>query len=253
MEKLFSAAQRRVRMIARLIAETLVKDAFLNLHGEIRDHCQHEARVRRGGKWVAVNPASWSARNDMTIEVGLGSGGREQEIMALKDLIGMQMSAVEGQAAGMIKLPLVTEQQLYNSARRYSERIGMKAPELFWQDPEEVAQQMAAAGSQEEQPDPEMMKVQADAAAAEQKIKLMREEAAAKLELRKQEAEAEMQLEERLAVMRAQLEERLALQKMRSEVMLAREKQQLEAQMGVINGAQQAAMSGYRPGGDLDK
>ena len=124
MEKLFSAAQRRVRMIARLIAETLIKDAFLNLHGVIRDHCTHEMRVRLGNKWVAVSPASWIARNDMTIELGLGSGGKEAEVIALQTLIGMQMEAVKGQAEGMIDVPLVSSEQLYNSATRFTQRIG---------------------------------------------------------------------------------------------------------------------------------
>lgn len=267
MEKLFSAAQRRVRMIARLIAETLVKDAFLNLHGEIRDHCQHEMRVRRGGKWVAVNPASWSARNDMTIEVGLGSGGREQEIMALKDLIGMQMAAVEGQAAGMIKIPLVTEQQLYNSARRYSERIGLKAPELFWQDPEEVMQQMAAAGPQEEQPDPEMMKVQAEMEMAKAKLQMQAEEAQQRMQLDKQRAEfdaqlqaAKVQAEQQAQREKAQLEAQLAREKAQFEAQMARERMKFEARLkadaNVMNASakmSEQTLPTNRPGGDLDK
>jgi hypothetical protein len=274
MEKLFSAAQRRVRMIARLIAETLVKEAFLNLHGEIRDHCQHEQRVRRGGKWVAVNPASWSARNVMTIEVGLGSGGREQEIVALQQLIGMQMQAVEGQAAGMIKIPLVTETQLYNSARRFAERIGMKAPELFWQDPEQIKQQMEAAGPQEPPPDPEMMKVQAEmelakaklelqAAEAEQKIKIMQAEAdahvkiaAAKIRADDESTRAKAKLEADLARDKAGFEAEMAREKMAMELTLAREKMAMDAEIGLMNGAMKAeaaVVSSYRPGGDLDK
>lgn len=201
MEKLFSAAQRRVRMIARIIAETLVKDAYVILHGEIRDHCQHEQRVRRGGKWVAVNPASWSARNDMTIEVGLGSGGREQEIVALQSLIGMQTQALEGQAAGIIKLPIVTEDQVYNAARRYAERIGMKAPELFFQDPAVVREQMAQQPPQEEGPSPEEQEVQG-------KLKLQAAELQGKQELSKAEIDGKLQLYDAEARLKLQLREK---------------------------------------------
>jgi hypothetical protein len=71
---LLSAAQKRTRMIARVLAETLIKPLFLGLHACIRENSQATSEAQLLGKWVPVDPTKWAERNAMTVEVGLGRG-----------------------------------------------------------------------------------------------------------------------------------------------------------------------------------
>ena len=62
---LMSAAQRRVRMIARILAETCVKELYLGLHALIREHAEAARVAMLNGAWVTIDPTSWGTRNAM--------------------------------------------------------------------------------------------------------------------------------------------------------------------------------------------
>lgn len=76
--QVFSASQMRIKLIARIMAEG-VRDIFALLHGTIRKHGQRQETVRLRNSWVEVNPRNWKTRDDMTINVGLGAGGKAQQ------------------------------------------------------------------------------------------------------------------------------------------------------------------------------
>jgi hypothetical protein len=73
--QVFSASQMRIKLIARIMAEG-VRDIFALLHGTIRKHGQQQQTMRLRNAWINVDPRDWKARDDMTINVGLGSGGK---------------------------------------------------------------------------------------------------------------------------------------------------------------------------------
>jgi hypothetical protein len=73
--QVFSASQMRIKLIARIMAEG-VRDIFALLHGTIRKHGQQLETVRLRNAWINVDPRGWKTRDDMTINVGLGSGGK---------------------------------------------------------------------------------------------------------------------------------------------------------------------------------
>src|SRR6185312_14037862 len=99
---LLSAAQKRTRMIARVLAETLVKPLFLGLHAEIRENASSTKIAQLLGKWVPVDPTKWAERNAMTVEVGLGAAGKDAEIAAMSQIIGLQKAIVEGGGYGKL-------------------------------------------------------------------------------------------------------------------------------------------------------
>jgi len=158
---LMGMAQKRVRMIARVLAETLVKDWYLNIHALSRTHNTRSEKIRLNGKPpVDIDPSTFGNRADMVIEVGVGSGGKDMELVVMEKMLEFQQQvvAIQGGLAG----PLVTGENAFNLLKRFTERAGFKAPEQFWSNP-------AEAPPQEPQPDPEMLKLQADAKAAEAK------------------------------------------------------------------------------------
>lgn len=190
MAKLFLAAQRRTRMIARLFAETGVKDLFLGVHAMLRKHAQAAAKVRLRGKWVEVDPTQWGERNDMTIEVGLGAAGREQDQVAANLILQAQERLVQAQG-GMVG-PYVKPENLNNALQLLVRSTGKKSPELYFSDPTE-------AEPQPPKPDPE-------AAKAEAQMQAKAAESQAKLQLQAQEGQAKLALQERQMQMQFELD-----------------------------------------------
>lgn len=268
---LLSAAQKRTRMICRVFAETGIKDMFLILHRVIRENADRAETIRLRNKWVELDPSSWGIRNDMSVMVGVGSGGREQRMFqfqkgyeSLQGLIAMQ-----GGANG----PLVTQENVYNFMRDALEQgLEFRSADAYLSNPEDQP-------PQEPQQDPAIAEAEAKMALEQQKIEAQRErdaaqietqrlkaeadietermKASAALELERERAEMQMQVEREKAAMQAQLarekaefEAQLARDKAATEAQLARERAALDAELTM---ARDQAMSRNRPGGDLDK
>ena len=107
--QMFNAAQAKMKMIARIFAETGIRDLFALLHAVVRKHGSQPQTARLRNQWITVDPRDWKARNDMTINVGLGTGTKTEQLAHLNMVIGAQEKAI---AAG-----LVSPKNLYNSAR----------------------------------------------------------------------------------------------------------------------------------------
>ena len=152
---LLSAAQKRTRMIARVLAETLVKPLFLGLHSVIRENAKSTTVSRLLGKWVPVDPTKWGERLAMTVEVGLGASGKDAEIAAMMQIQNLQKAIVEGGGAGT----LVTPENIFKSATDMAKKLGVKQPEEYFTDPNSPEAQQASA-QKSQQPNPEVMMVQ---------------------------------------------------------------------------------------------
>lgn len=220
-------SQKRVRLIIRTFAETGVKDLYLGVHALLREHSTQDKTIRLRNQWVAVSPASWSPRNDMTIEVGRGASDADFEVMMAEKLIGLQ-----AEAFGQGLTDLVTPKNLYNSAIRLTEKLGYKNAEAYWSDPEK-------APPKPPQPDPKVMEIQAKAQADQAKMagemQLKQQGAAADMELAKYKADLEMQMKREIASEELALKREIAL----AELQLKRE----QAAMNAAIGAQQSQSS----------
>lgn len=181
---LATAAQKRTKLMARLFAETGIKDLYLGLHALLRRIGGMTDTIRLNGKWENIDPTSWGQRNDMTAEVGVGSGGRAQDLAMMSALIEKQTQAVEMQG-GSANGPLVTEANLYASAIRFTQKIGIKNPESYWTDPANQQSQ------QPKPPSPEQIAAQSDAQVDQAKVQIDQ----GKLALEQQTAQAKTQTE----------------------------------------------------------
>jgi hypothetical protein len=128
--QMFNAAQAKVKLIARIFAETGIRDLFSLLHALVRKHGSQTQTVRLRNQWITVDPRDWRARNDMTINVGLGTGGKTEQLAHLMSLIGLQKQAL---AAG--KSNLVSDDNLYNSAKEFTKLVGLKNVDRYFTDP----------------------------------------------------------------------------------------------------------------------
>ena len=125
--QMFNAAQAKVKLIARIFAETGIRDLFTLLHAVIRKHGGEPATVRLRNQWVTIDPRDWKERNDMTVNVGLGTGGKSEQLAHLNMIIAAQKEAI---AAGM-----VSPKNLYNSAKELTRLAGHKNVDTFFTPP----------------------------------------------------------------------------------------------------------------------
>ncbi|WP_354686678.1 hypothetical protein [Cupriavidus necator] len=128
--KIMGAGDRRMRMIARIFAETGVKDLFKLVLKIVCQHQDHEAVIKLRGEWVSFNPREWSDQMEATIEVGTDD---HVEMAAMwQQIIGMQAQAVQAGSS------LANEKNIFNSTMQLMKAMRVKGAERFWTDPDQA-------------------------------------------------------------------------------------------------------------------
>lgn len=181
-----SAASLKVELVARLLAEG-VKEIFTKIHGCLIRHQDEPMQFELSGKWVEVDPSSWRRRTKVSVNVGLGSGNREEMRTNLQML---------GQAqAGLAQLGLVGPKQAYATFKQMAEALGFNQPELYAMDPDspEYQQHMAQMASQPHPPDPMVQAAQIRAQTEVQKAQSADQREILKLQGQLQQAQADAQ------------------------------------------------------------
>lgn len=201
--------QARIRLICRIFAETGIKRLFLLMHRFILRHDRRGRVVRMRGKWVPVDPRQWKTRTDMTASVGLGTGTKDQQLGHLREILGLQLKALEMQ--GSPQGPMVTLGNVHATLKRLVELAGLKSADLYFSEPTPEA--LARMAQQPPRPDPRMVEAQARA-------QLDQHKAMAAMELDRMKLEAEMQL---------------ARERMAAEIQLKREEMQLRAMVAPVS------------------
>jgi len=137
---ILSQAQMRVELIARIFAETGVKDMFLKMFELIVKHQDKERIIKIRNNFVPFRPMEWRNRCNISISVGLGTGSRDQQLSILNNILQTQLKALElqGSAAG----PMVNLRNIYNTLSKIVENAGLKNPNSFFTDPDVGMQNM---------------------------------------------------------------------------------------------------------------
>lgn len=228
------AAAQRVELIGRIFGGR-VKALVEGILGLVRRHQQQARVIQVTGKWVPMDPRQWRSKLDVSVDVGLGTGNRDQIIQHLMTILQIQNGMVQLQKG--INGPLVYAQNVYDVAEKLTENAGFK--ESFFANPSEPPP--PGAQPQQPQPDPEMAKAQAqmqiaaqkaqtDAALndrkAQQQMTIDQEKARQEMVLAEQQMQHRMQLEQRDADNRFVLEQ----QKLQNEMELARMRTAAEIQ-----------------------
>jgi hypothetical protein len=177
----------KLELIARIFAETGVKSLFkgiLHLLGKYQDQAKI---VRMRGKFVTFDPRTWANEYDVSVNVGLGSGDREQKLAMLNMVSQKQEQII--QAYGPSN-PLVSVAQYRDTLARMIEAAGFKDASAFLN---EISPEQNDALSQPQPPTPD-----AQAEVAQMLAEVEREKTqaksqidAAKLDLERQTLEAE--------------------------------------------------------------
>jgi hypothetical protein len=137
---ILSQAQMRVELIARIFAETGVKDMFLKMFELVVKHQDKERIIKIRNNFVPFRPMEWRNRCNISISVGLGTGSRDQQLAILNNILQTQLKGLElqGSAVG----PMVNLRNIYNTLSKIVENAGLKNPNAFFTDPDVGMQNM---------------------------------------------------------------------------------------------------------------
>jgi hypothetical protein len=140
MNQVLTQSQMRMELIARIFAETGVKDLALKIFELVCKYQNKEKIVRIRGKYVPMRPYEWKDRVNVTVHVGLGSGSKEQQLIMVNAILERQMQAINLQQN--VYGPMVNLRNIYNSLKKLVENAGMNSVEPFFMDPDVGASQM---------------------------------------------------------------------------------------------------------------
>lgn len=177
----------KLELIARIFAETGVKSLFkgiLHLLGKYQDTAKI---IRMRGKFVTFDPRTWTNEYDVSINVGLGSGDREQKLAMLQMILAKQEQILTQFGPSN---PLVSVAQYRDTLARLIESAGFKDANAFLN---EIPPELNAQLSQPQPPSPDQQ-AEATKIFAEverEKTQAKAEIEAAKLQLERQSLEAE--------------------------------------------------------------
>jgi hypothetical protein len=200
------SAMQRVELIARIFAETGVKDLFRNIYALIQRYEDRQKMFYLNGKFVPIDVSKWKDKLNCTVNVGVGSGSQQSKMQTMSSIMTILGTLVQQGAMGS----LVTPKNLYNAIGEYIAQAGYKNTDQFISNPdmmppkppaeptldEKVAAQKAQVELQKLQLQAKELEIETQIKA--QELRLKEEEAAVDLAIKQQELElkkAELALE----------------------------------------------------------
>ena len=138
--QILTQSQMRMELIARVFAETGVKDLAKKIFEYVCKYQQKEKIVRIRGKFVPMRPYEWRDRMNITVAVGLGTGSKEQQLILLNAILERQLQAVNLQQN--VFGPVVNVKNIYHTLRKLVENAGLGNVEPYFMDPDVGQAQM---------------------------------------------------------------------------------------------------------------
>ena len=222
MQMIMNASQKRMKLMARIIAEALVAPMFRGIFKTLTDFGMESISYRLNGKFVSYDPQAWRDQYDMTINVGIGTGDVQQQSVFLMQMAQAQAMAMQSPLAGK----LVTPKNLYNLQARLVENAGFKNPGEFWTDPESLPPEPP----KQPPPDPKVMVEQA-------KLQNDQQKSQALMQLDTQKTQAQMQADQQRFEMQLQFDAQQAELKRQHEMELEAMRLQAKQQDNAFNAA----------------
>jgi predicted GNAT family acetyltransferase len=217
-----SAAAGKIEMVARIFAETGVKDLFEKILHLLCKYQDKARIIRLRGEYVSIDPREWVNGFDISINVGLGTGNKQEQMAMVAVVLQKQEQILQTQG---FNNPLVNLTQYRETLGRFIEAAGYKdSSEFFKEIPPELEQQIANPQPQQAPVDPA---VQAYMAQAQAQMQIDQAKAQQEMQLGQQKAEADIMLQQA----KAQAEIQLKREKAQADLELKTAEFQAEAQL----------------------
>jgi hypothetical protein len=223
-----SSAQQHIEMIARIFAETGMKQLYKIVLHLITTHQDQPRMIRLANQFVPIDPRAWNANMDVSINVALGRGTDTERMMMLRQIGEMQKEAMA--TMGAVN-PLTDMQKLSNTLKAMTELAGFKDTSQFWSDPSQFQ-----APPQDDKPDineqliqVQIQQIQADIQKKAAELQLGREKMFMEDDRKRDELEAELYV--KAEELQAKYGTQLNVEKIRSDMAINREVMKAQADL----------------------
>lgn len=227
-----NAAQQHIELIARIFAETGMKQLYKLVLHLITTHQDAPRMIRLRNEFVPIDPAAWNANMDVNINVALGRGSDTERMMMLRQIGEMQKEAMTTMGG---QNPLTDISKLSNTLKAMTELAGFKDTSMFWSDPSQFV-----PPPKDDKPDinemliqVQIQQIQADIQKKAAELQLEREKMMMDDDRKRDELDAELFV--KAEEMKAKYGTALNVEKIRADMAINREV--MKAQGDVIKGA----------------
>lgn len=217
--QIVNRADMRLDLIARNFADGF-RELFRLMLKLCSQYQQTEDMVKLRGKWVPVSPREWRRGFNATINVGLGTGSKDQLVQQL-------MMISQQQTLGL-QIGTATPKNVYETQAQLTKAVGFKSPDKFFVDPSTQPPKPPPPDPAQIQAQVETMKAQLKAQTDQQskaaELQLERERMAMQAEVDRNRQEAEAQQQQ----LKMSMERELEQFKIQAQMQLAELKARLE-------------------------
>jgi hypothetical protein len=182
-------ADMRLDLISRNFAEGFT-ELFKLVLKLICQHQDKKAQVRLSNGWVDIDPREWRNQFDVSINVGIGLGNKDQKVNHLMALLAQQEK--------VFPLGIANPQGIYQSSSELARLLGFKNGDKFFSDP---AKNPPAPPPP---PDPAQMQMQAEQQKTQMQMQASKEKHMMEMQMRERELQQEAMLRERELQLEAQ-------------------------------------------------
>ncbi len=131
------ASQQRIELIARVFAETGIKQIFKLIVMLASKHQSDARQIRVVGEPMEINPSAWRHNLDCRIDIGLGAGDRQEKIVNLNQILTIQQQLMQ------LGLPLTDPEKIFATLDRLCVETGLKDGHVYFVDPTKPKDQLA--------------------------------------------------------------------------------------------------------------
>jgi len=209
-----TAAQGKLELVARIFADTGVSSLFKGILQLVCKYQQKERIIKIQSSYVPMNPREWSNEFNLTVNVGLGTGGKQEQLATMQMILAKQEQVI--QQYGLAN-PLVNLKQYRDTLAKFINMAGFKDDTQFLNEVTDE-QAMALAQQAAQTPKEEDSNTKAAAILAEverEKAQLKMQEQMAKLNLEREQMQLKAQKEAlELQQQRIEFEKEMALKQL---------------------------------------
>ena len=161
-DRQMTAGEQMGAMVARTIAETLIRSTFVLLHSVLRTQFPEPIALNRAGQWTQQSPQEWQARSRVNIKVGLSPAERSRKAASLVQTIQQQIGIFQQGGADII----VDVNGIHRAILDWSRAVDLDAAEKYWIDPDSPESQQAQQQQTQQQQQQQQQQLQVLAAQA---------------------------------------------------------------------------------------
>jgi hypothetical protein len=218
-------AQGKLELVARTFAETGVKSLFKGILYLAAKYSDKPRILRLRNKYVSYDPRTWKSSYDVTINVGLGNGNRNEQLAMLQMVMAKQEEILKGFGPAN---PLVSVSQYRNTLAKMIEAAGIKDVDAYVKPVTPEDDMMLEQQAQQHQPDPNTQVAEMLAQVEREKNELNAATSAAKIQLDREQMQLEIARKSAEMTMKAQ-NDAAAIRIKEAELALKQIKLELEA------------------------